>query len=41
MTPYILYDILIFETSVFFLENLAKGSSFPGRGSDDLIRLCL
>jgi len=41
MTPYTTYDILIFETSVFFIENLAKGSSFLREARMALIRLCL
>jgi len=35
MTPYIIYDILIFETSVFF-RKLGEGIFISERGSDGL-----
>jgi len=35
MTPYIMYDILIFETSVFF-RKLGEGNFIFGKGSDSL-----
>jgi len=44
MTPYIMHDILIFETSVF-LEDLAKESSFLGEArmalSDSAYNYCI
>jgi len=36
MTPYMMYDILIFETSVFFFRKLGEGNFISGRGSDGL-----
>jgi len=35
MTPYIMYDILIFETFVFF-RKLGEGIFISGRGLDGL-----